>query len=126
MSRDQASSFDPELFDEVQKAIESFGATSRYTPVDLEDHIAGETAKTEEERNLLNGQFCYEFINHPLWPLYTESLRKMVEREHRKFEEAERDPDDHLRRTWKAYQSVVSEIISNVQRAADYYRSSIQ
>ena len=124
MPRQQGSSFDPELFEEVQKSIAEIAAAES-TP-DLEAHILGEAAQTEEDKNLLNAQFCYEFMNHPLWPLFVKSLTQMVDREHKKFEDAERDPEDHLRRTWKAYQKVVDEIIGNVESAAELYRSSVK
>lgn len=121
--REQASTFDPELFEEIQQTISDQLGSDSGIP-DLEDHILGEDAQTPEEKNLLDGQFCYEFVNSPMYSLYVKSLMKMVAREHRKFESAESDPGDRLRLNWRAYQRVVTEIIGNIESGSELYLSS--
>jgi hypothetical protein len=124
-ARTQGSSFDPDLFDSVQQAIvEQLGGNSD-TP-DLEAHITGEAAQTEDEQSLLNAQFCSELVAHPIYPLYVKSLMKMVEREHTKFESAETDPGDRLRIRWQAWKGVVTEILGHIESGAEYYRSSLK
>ena len=122
MERQQASTFDPELFDAIQQTIaDQLGNDSP----DLEDHIWGEDAKTEEEKSLVDAQFCYEFMNLPFYHLYVQSLLKMVDREHKAFEKAESDPGDRLRIRWQVAQKIVTEIVGNIESGAEYYRSSL-
>lgn len=124
MERMQASTFDPSLFEEVQKTIsEQLGNN---TDPDLESHITGDAAQTEEEQNLLHAQFCHEWVNHPLYSLSLQSMMKMVEREHKKFEQAETDPGDRLRINWRAWQGAVTELVGHWESGAEVYRSSLR
>ena len=124
MDRNQASSFDPELFEQVTQVIaEQLGNNSE---PDLEAHITGEAGQTEEEKNILNAQFCYEFLALPLYPLFVQSMMKMEQREHKAFEDAETDPGDRLRTNWRATQKVITEILGNIESGAEYYRSSLK
>lgn len=122
--RQQASSFDPELFEEIQQTISDQLGNSA-TP-DLEDHIWGEDVKSEAEKNLVNAQYCYEFLNTPFYSLYAQSLLKMVDREHRAFEKAESDPGDKLRIRWRVAQEIVSEIIGHIESGSEMYLRSIR
>jgi hypothetical protein len=122
--RQQASTFDPELFDEIQSTIEE--QLGNNTQPDLEDHILGEDAQTEEEQNILTAQYCYDFMNSPAYLPILKSWLKMVEREHAKFENAETDPGDRLRINWRAWQGAVGELVSNIESAAELYRESLK
>lgn len=123
MERTQASTFDEPLFEEIQQTIAA--QLGNDTP-DLEDHIWGEDVKSEAEKNLVHAQFCYEFMNLPFYPLYVQSLLKMVEREHKAFEKAETDPGDRLRIKWQLAQKIVTDIVGHIDAGSNYYIESLK
>jgi hypothetical protein len=125
IERSQGSSFDPELFDQIQSTIEEQLGGHVQAP-DVEDQILGASAQTEEEQELLKGQYCYELINSPVYIPILQSWLKMVDREHAKFENAETDPGDRLRINWRAWQGAVGELVSNIESAAELYRESLK
>lgn len=115
--RTAASSFDPELFAQIEKEIAAMGGEATDTPNVAEIELA----ETEEQRNIENARVCYEFVNSPIYSLSVESLRKIERREKEKFEEAEQDLNGLLRANWHATRRVVNEIIQNWEMAARVY-----
>ena len=135
--RTQASSFDPEIFDEVQTAIGNVGGFDSGIPEDLDAELLGQNPKDAAEENYQRGQEMATMIAMTGWQYAKESLRKMVDEARREHEaetvdvhvETPLGPEKSSRpksdeeilqayRDWKAMDKAVKRIIANIETAA--------
>jgi hypothetical protein len=120
------SSFDQTLLAEIEQDIAGFsGYLSR---LDVEDQILAlaDEAKGSKDEALRRGEICYEFVNSRIYPMVKQYLVDIERREHRKFEEAESDPNDHLRNNWRTTKALADEIINNWERGAEFYVEALR
>lgn len=120
------SSFDEETLAGVMEFIESAGGTTPGAGDPVEEYALGQDIETEEEINIHKAQVMYEFKSSEQYPLIVESLMRMERREHRLFEDAEKDPDGLLRANWHATRRVIKEIIANIDSAASVFEESLR
>src|SRR5580692_6073814 len=120
ISRTAASTFDPELFEEVQTAIGLIGGEKDSgVPEDFDDELLGQNAKDAGEKNYQRGQEVSLTIATTGWTYIVESFNKMVREAEIKFLEAETDEEIlRLRREWKALDKAIKQIMMNVEYAA--------
>jgi hypothetical protein len=120
IARTAASSFDEDLFEEVQTAIGLIGGEKDSgVPEDFDDELLGQNAKDEAEKNYQRGQEMALMISTLGWSYAKESLWRMVAESEKEFLTAEEDSDIlRLRRDWKALEKSVRQIINNVEISA--------
>jgi hypothetical protein len=120
ISRTAASTFDPELFEEVQTAIGLIGGEKDSgVPEDFDDELLGQNAKDEAEKNYQRGQEMAILVSMTGWGYAKDSLRKMVDETKKAHDAAVSDAEILLtHREWKAMEKAVTQIISNVEMAA--------
>ena len=114
ITRTAGTSFDPELFDEVQKAIRQLSGEEQ-----IEADQLGMIPEDEAEANYLRGQEMALVVASPCWNYIKEALKKMVSQSEQLYRDAETDEEILRRqREWKAMEKAVKSIISNVETSA--------
>lgn len=119
--RNAGSSFDSELFDEVESLINGTSrATDSGIPENFDDYLLGQDAKDEREANYQRGQEVANTVATLGWQYIEESLHKIVDKYKALKDEAEGDTqivESHRR--WKVSKQIVEEILRNVMMAVE-------
>jgi len=114
ITRTAGSSFDPELFEEVQNAIKQLSGQE-----EIEADQLGLTPESDEEANYLRGQEMALTIASPGWGYIKELFAKLVKETEDAYRAAETD-EEILRkqREWKAMEKAVKRAIASAENAA--------
>jgi hypothetical protein len=118
--RQQASSFDAEIFDQVEELIaQQSGAGDTGIPEGFEDELYGQSAKNDAEANYQRGQEMMCVLSLPGWKYIKEAFQKEIELAEQAHDAAETDADIlWTHREEILTKKIVKRLIANVESSA--------
>lgn len=122
LQRTQGSSFDQELWEEVEAAVNGPQVSYKDSgiPENFDDVLLNQDAKNEEEANYQRGQEVANTISTLGWKYIVKSFEDIVEKYKKLKDESNTDSEIiEYHRQWKVANQIVDEILRNIVSAIE-------
>ena len=120
LQRTVGSSFDAQLFEEVESLINGHVGADSAIPDNLDDALLGQEAKNAAESNFQKGQEVANTIATLGWKYIEQLMVDIVNDYDKRAHAAESDAEIiETRRSWRVSERIVGEILRKVESAAN-------